>query len=130
MIVADKMKDHINTMNNVKIKLIKQNIWSADKISDTLKTHKDIDHIDISESKDRLYIHMKPSHESKMNCIDLGSYNSISNSTKKIMNPRSNSIKSILDSDELGCIKELGINKAMNMMYNLYNVQNMLVMDI
>ena len=121
--VADKMKDHINTMNSVKIKLIKEDIWSADKISDSLKDHKDIDHIDISDGKDRLYIHMKPSHSTSKNCIDLNSYDIISNSTKKIVS----STKSLLDSNELGCIKELGMGKAMNMMYNLYNFQNMLV---
>jgi len=124
--IADKMKDHINTMNSVKIKLIKEDIWSADKISDSLKDHKDIDHIEISDNKDRLYIHMKPSHTASKNCIDLNSYNAISSSTKKIVD----NTKSMLSSNELGCIKELGMSKAMSMMYNLYNVQNMLVMDI
>ena len=124
--IADKMKDHINTMSKVKIKLIKQNIWSADAISDSLKTHKDIDHIDISDSKDRLYIHMKPNHKKSMNCMDMDSYESISNTTKKIVNTK----KSLLDHNEMSCIKELGINKAMNMMYNLYSIENMLIMDI
>lgn len=129
--IADRMKDHITIMNNIKVKLIKNNIWSADTVVSSLKSHKDIDNIDVSESKDKLYIHMKKGNPN-INSMDLDTYYSISEFTKKIINPRSNAIKNTLNDTEIKCIKDLGIDKATNMMYHLYNIpnRNIFIMDL
>lgn len=128
-IVADKMKDNINSITSIKTKLVRNSIWDADKISECLSKNKDIEKINISDNKDRLYLHMKDGKGPQNNNLEIGVYNKISNYTEKMIK---GNIGNLLDDREKQYIKEYGLNKTLNMMYHLAPLANqrLIVMDL
>lgn len=127
-IIADKMKDNINSLTSIKTKLIKSSIWTAEKVSECLSRNKDIENIDISDTKDRLYIKMKDG-STNSNELEVSSYNKISNYTGKIIK---NNLDGVLNDQEKQYVKEYGLNKVVNMMYHIapINNQRMMVIDL
>ena len=127
--IADKMKDDINSVTSIKTKLIKSSIWTAEKISACLSKNKDIENINVSDSKDRLYLKMKDDKILNSNELEVKSYDKITNYTGKIIK---NGMNDVLNDQEKSYIKEYGLNKVVSMMYHIAPIakQRLVVIDL
>lgn len=130
--VAYKMKSDIINSNNIKSKLIKSGLWTADNISRHLQDDPDITEVTYSPNRDKLYLTVKDSYLTSKDTLDVGSYKRISSLASRLVSENYVEINKNLDRKEMLYITETGVDKMVNTFYNISPVKSshMLILDI
>ena len=114
---ADQMKTDIITSNEIKTKLIQNNIWNADIFSKNLEKDPNVASVSVSPDGDKLFLRMKQNPE--INRLNMPIYNKIS----KIAHDMINSNKEVVDNLLTDTEKEK-LEPSINLMYSISPVND------
>ena len=109
--IADKMKDDIKYIGSIKAKLIHNEIWSDQMLSDHLSKTNNIESIEVSNDRNRLFISTKGQNDIKLE-----------DSCQQLLDTHRNTIRNLLDSKELEVLDSLGTKKIIHIMCHTSNI--------
>lgn len=109
---ADQMKTDIITSNEIKTKLIQNNIWNVDKFADALSKDPEIDSVNKTPNGDKLFLRMKQTPE--CNKLNIETYSKVS----KVAHDMIASNKDIVDTILTDTEKDK-LEPSLNLMYSI-----------
>lgn len=108
--VSDKMKDHFNLATNIKIKLIKNSIWTTDNVKNCLLSMMDTEQVQILSP---VALILKLKNQAVINNLNPDVYYTIAQSFCPLLQPK------YFTKRENQYIQEIGPVQVMTMMFSL-----------
>ena len=115
--ISNKMKNNFNKSCFIKQELIRNGIWNAKNVSESLKSAPGIHNIRHSDTCDCILLDLDKKYMYSNNTLSLDSYDRISNSISSIFKSNENKVCEVLSKDEYKSLTK--DNTILNSLYDI-----------